>query len=117
MLTKKEYYERRNTENPVQKWQRNFVKCAETPGHTASWVQRGVEEGLAQDNPRSRRQLARQMGAVYAAAFDEETGAERRLKELELSDVSRQSRVPVERLLKVGELMVVCGVLKEEKGN
>lgn len=112
MLTKEQYY-RRPTGTEV--WQRRFVECASVPGSAASWVQRGVESGLAVNNPQSKRQLARQMGAVFSEAFQHETGAEKTLEELDLEQAAAKSRVPVERLTQVAEHMVSCGVLKHTR--
>lgn len=75
-------------------------------------IGRAVDLGVIANDPESRIGLAEQMGTLYARVFNEETGGEVCVEDLDFDEIAASLSVSKEVLAEVGRLMVSDGMLK-----
>lgn len=99
----------------IEKWQKAFCDYLDRDSVVNKWVRMGTDRGVVDDSDEGKMRLAREIGAVFAFAFDESTGGEKVVEDLNPQEISQATGIQVERLEVLGRLMVDAGIINSRK--
>mgnify|MGYP000436253112 CR=1 FL=1 len=98
------------------KWPDMFREYANNPEtEVAGWVEQGVDMGVADDTDAGRTILARQMGAIFSYVYDEETGAEKLIEDVDPQIVESETGIDSKRFEEVSSFMVNLGIVNSRE--
>jgi len=100
----------------VEKWKRNFCNYLEIDSSDVNtWLLEGVHRGICDNTSHGRKNLATEIGAVFAFVFDELTGAEKVIEDLDLDEISKGTGIELNRVEVLGHFMVEVGIISSRK--